>query len=90
LCSLVILLGGEVAVGDLAGEGEVAQPSSSGGDVSLFVLEVSEEVFLEFVERVGDGAAGGVAVVVVVVQTLVQRSRGSFDGHDLLELVRTK
>jgi hypothetical protein len=74
----VILLGGEVAVGDLVGEGEVAQPSSSAGDASLLVLEVREQVFLERVERVGDGAAGVVAVV------SGQRSRGCFDMFEIV------
>ena len=62
-----------VAVGDLVGEGQVGQPPSRGGDAPLLVLEVREQVALEGLEGVGDGAASVGAVVVG------QCSGGCFD-----------
>ena len=70
----MILLGAEVAVGDLGWLRKgVGQPPSRGGDTSLLVLEVREQVPCERLERVGDGAASVEAVVVG------QRSGGCFD-----------
>ena len=83
----MILLGGKVAVGDFGGLG-VGQPLSRGGDTSLLVLAVREHVPCERLERVGVGAAG-VEAVVVVVQTVVQDGGGAWMVMISFELVRT-
>ena len=70
----MILLGGKVAVGDL-GALDVGQPPSRGGDTSLLVFAVRVQMPCERLERVGVGAAG-VEAVVVVVQTVVQDGGG--------------
>lgn len=57
---------------------EVAQPSRRGGDVQLFVLEMGEQMPLEHLERICDGLAGVVALV------LAQRSGGGFDGVEIV------
>ena len=83
----MILLGGKVAVGDFGGLG-VGQPLSRGGDTSLLVLAVRVQLPCERLERVGAGAAG-VEAVVVVVQTVVQDGGGAWMVMISFELVRT-
>lgn len=81
----MILLGGKVAVGDLGGLG-VGQPPSRGRDTSLLVLGARANALR--VERVGHGAPG-VEAVVVVVQTVVQDGGGAWMVMISFELVRT-
>ena len=83
----MILLGGKVAVGDLGGL-DVGQPPSRRGDTSLLVLPVRVQMPCERLERVGAGAAG-VEAVVVVVQTVVQDGGGAWMVMISFELVRT-
>jgi hypothetical protein len=83
----LILLGGKVAVGDLGGLG-VGQPPSRGRDTSLLVLAVIVQMPCERLERVGAGAAG-VEAVVVVVQTVVQDGDGAWLVMISFELVTT-
>jgi len=83
----LILLGGKAAVGDL-GALDVGQPPSRGGDISLLVFAVRVQMPCERLERVGVGAAG-VEAVVVVVQTVVQDGGGAWMVMISFELVRT-
>jgi hypothetical protein len=83
----LILLGGKVAVGDLVEELDVGQTSSRRRGPSLLVLAVPVQMPCEGLERVGHGAAG-VEAVVVVVQTVV-RDGGGASMVMISELVRT-